>query len=169
MRNQIWINNRIRANEVRVIDEQGTQLGVLPIEQALRMAQEKNLDLIQITSNVEPPVCKIEDYGKFLYQADKKARESRKHTGGGSKELRLTFNISPHDMDTRIKQAEKFLKKGDLLHITLRLRGRQKALETHAREKIQQFLEKLQATTPVRIERPITREPNALTLIVTKQ
>lgn len=93
---------------MRLIDEAGKQLGVLSLDEALKMAQEKNLDLIQVTEKVEPPVCKIMDYGKFLYIEEKKEKEISKQKGGEIKGLRLSFNISAHDMEVRAKAAEKF-------------------------------------------------------------
>ena len=93
----------------------------------------------------------------------------KKHTGGDLKEIRLTFNISDHDLQTRVKQAEKFLKRGDNIRINLRLRGRQKALLDHAREKIQKFIEQLHALIPIRTERDMKLEPRGLTMVITKK
>jgi translation initiation factor IF-3 len=149
------VNNQIRAPQVRVIDETGKQLGVISSEEALRIAQERNLDLIQVTEKVEPPVCKIGDYGKYLYQEEKKGKSAKKHKGGELKGIRLTFNISLHDLETRVRQAEKFLSKGDKVRIELPLRGRQKALGNFAKEKVGKFLEILKNTTPIKIEREL--------------
>jgi len=154
---------------VRLIDEQGTQIGIVPFKEALQKAQAVGLDLIQVTEKVNPPVTKIADYGKYLYQQGKKEREARKHTGGDLKEIRLTFNISDHDLATRVSQAEKFLKRGDNIRINLRLRGRQKALLQHAREKIQKFIEELNALIPIRTERDMKLEPRGLTMVITKK
>jgi len=132
---RIFINNQIRAKEVRLIDETGNQLGMVPLEEAQSLAREKSMDLIQVTEKVDPPVCKIGDYGKYLYQEEKKEKHNRKNKGGELKAIRLTYNISKHDMETRANLAEKFLKKGDTVRIDLPLRGRQKALGDFAREK----------------------------------
>jgi translation initiation factor IF-3 len=152
-----------------LIDETGAQVGVVPLQEALQKAQAAGLDLIQVTEKVDPPVVKIADYGKYLYQQGKKDREAKKHTGGELKEIRLTFNISDHDLQTRVAQAEKFLKRGDNIRINLRLRGRQKALLDHARERIQKFLEELSARVPVKTEREMKLEPRGLTMVITKK
>lgn len=166
---QTYINKQIRATEVRLIDETGTQAGVVPLAEALMRAQAVGLDLIQVTEKVDPPVTRIADYGKYLYSQGKKEREAKKHTGGDLKEIRLTFNISDHDLETRVKQAEKFLKRGDNIRINLRLRGRQKALLDHAREKILKFTEQLTILIPIRTERDMKLEPRGLTMVITKK
>lgn len=162
------VNNQIRAREVRLIDETGKQMGVVPFEEAARMAIERKLDLIQVTEKVEPPVCRLGDYGKYLYQEEKKNRLTRKQRGGELKGIRLSFNISLHDLETRAHQAEKFLNKGDKVRIELRLRGREKALDSFAREKIDKFLEVLQAIMPIKIEKELKKEPRGLTMIIAK-
>lgn len=166
---QTPINNQIRAKEVRLIDETGTQLGVVPIEEALDKAKAVGLDLIQVTEKVDPPVARIGDYGKYLYQQGKKEREIKKHTGGDLKEIRLTFNISDHDMETRVKAAAKFLKRGDNIRINLRLKGRQKALLGHAKERIQQFIEQLEAMVPIKTAREMRVEPRGMTMVITRK
>lgn len=166
---QIFINNQIRAGEVRLIDETGKQVGVVPLHEALARAQQAGLDLIQVTEKVNPPVARIANYGKYLYQQGKKEREVKKKGGGELKEIRLTFNISDHDLQTRVTQAEKFLKRGDNVRINLRLRGRQKALLGHAREKIQKFTEELSALVPIKTERDMKLEPRGLTMVITRK
>ena len=168
LQKRIYINNQIRAKDVRLIDEAGKQVGVVPFLEALRLAQERGLDLIQVTERLEPPVCKLGDYGKYLYQQGKKEKETKKQTGGGLKEIRLTYTISDHDLETRANQAEKFLKKGNRVRVTLRLRGRQNALEGYAREKIEKFMETLGAQIPIRKEGDIKKEPRGLSVIVIK-
>ena len=135
---------------------------------ALQLAWERNLDLIQVTEKIEPPVCKIMEYGKYLYQLEKKEKEARKKTGGEIKGIRLSFNISQHDLETRAAQSEKFLKRGDKVKIELRLRGREKALEGFAREKINKFLEMLGKLTPYKIERGLKKEPRGLTMVISR-
>ena len=163
------VNDRIRAKEVRLIDETGKQLGVLELEKAINIAKEKELDLIQITEKVEPPICKIMDYGKFLYRLKKKERAAKHHQGGELKGIRLTFGISDHDMEIRAKQAEKFLKKGDKIRIEMKLRGREKALNQFTREKINKFIETLNNLIPVKIEGELKRQPRGLTMIISKK
>ncbi|MGB9743470.1 MAG: translation initiation factor IF-3 [Minisyncoccales bacterium] len=159
------INNQIRAKEVRVIDEQGMQIGVLPLNEALKIAQERHLDLIQVTEKVEPPVCRLADYGKYLYQEEKKQR-GRKEAGGKIKGIRLSFNISPHDLEIRVQQAKKFLEKGNKIKLELPLRGREKGLANFAKEKINKFLEILQENIPIKIERELKKEPKGFTIII---
>jgi translation initiation factor IF-3 len=166
---KILANNRIRAKEVRLIDDDGSQLGVLPLEQALARAKEKNSDLIQVTEKVEPPVCKIMDFGKYLYSLKKKEKSVKQNKGGEMKGIRLTFNISDHDLETRAKQAEKFLKQGDRINLEMKLRGREKAHQNFAIEKINKFIEFINKTTPVKVERDIKKQPRGLTMIIAKK
>ena len=165
---RIPVNNQIRAREVRLIDETGKQLGVVPFEQAAQLAIDRKLDLIQVTEKVEPPVCKLGDYGKYLYHEEKKEKAMTKHKGGELKGIRLTFNISPHDMETRAQQALKFLNKGDVVRIELPLRGREKALQDFAKEKVVKFIEILKVLTPIKIERDLKREARGFSMIIAK-
>ncbi|MCX6723877.1 MAG: translation initiation factor IF-3 [Candidatus Staskawiczbacteria bacterium] len=166
---KILINNFIRAKEVRVISETGEQLGVMNIFQAIDLAKSKSLDLIQVTEKVEPPVCRIGNYGKYLYQQQKKEKKMTKPKGGDLKEIRLTFNISPHDMEVRAKQAKKFLDDGDKVKINMSLRGREKAMGGFATEKVKLFLGNLNSLIPIKTERELKREPRGFTMIVSKQ
>ncbi|MDP4007300.1 MAG: translation initiation factor IF-3, partial [bacterium] len=150
------------------MDEQGNQVGIVPLEKALEKARTAGLDLIQVTEKVVPPVARIANYGKYLYQQGKKEREIKKHTGGDLKEIRLTFNISDHDLATRVSQAEKFLKRGDNIRINLKLRGRQKALLNHAKEKILKFIEQLNILIPIQTARDMKLEPRGITMVITK-
>lgn len=161
-------NNQIRASEVRLIDETGRQLGVVELEKALRLARERNLDLIQVTEKVTPPVCKLGNYGKFLYREEKKEKAAKKHKGGELKGIRLTYNISSHDLEVKAKQAEKFLLKGDKIRIEMRLFGREKGLSEFAKQKIAQFLEILKGLASIKIERDLKKEPRGLTMIISK-
>jgi translation initiation factor IF-3 len=165
---KVLINNFIRAKEVRVIDETGKQLGIMNIFEAIDLAKSKGLDLIQVTEKVEPPICKIANYGKYLYTLQKKEKKMARPKGGELKEIRLTFNISPHDMEVRAKQAEKFLKSGDKVKISLVLRGRQKAMGNFAKAKMQSFLDVTNNLIPIKTEREIKREPRGFTMIVSK-
>ena len=153
-----------------MIDEKGEQLGVVSFEEAARLAIERKLDLIQVTEKVEPPVCRLEDYGKYLYQEKKKEKTAHKHNKGGElKGIRLTFNISQHDLETRANQAKKFLEKGNRVRIELPLRGRQKALHGFAREKMEKFLELLKENIPLKVEKEIKKEPRGFTMIIIKE
>ena len=121
-------NGKIRAREVRVIDENKQQLGVMPLNDALRLAQTKGLDLIEIAATATPPVCRIVDYGKFLYEEAKREKESTKgQTGGKVKELQISPAIDPHDLGVKVNHAIGFLSDDMTVRVKLRFRGRQKA------------------------------------------
>jgi translation initiation factor IF-3 len=162
-----YINNQIRASQVRLIDENDRQIGVVTLREALQMAQTKHLDVVQVTDKVVPPVVRITDYGKYLYALQKKDKDKNKKTSE-VKGIRLTYNISPHDMETRAEQAEKFLKKGDKVKIELRLRGREKAFGNMSKEKVGQFLEILGKLTPYKIDKELKREMGGFNMIISK-
>lgn len=132
------------------------------------MARERNLDLVQVTEKVEPPVCKIVDYGKYLYRLEKKEKAAKKHQAGEIKGIRLSFNISEHDLEIKTKSAEKFLKKGNKVRIEMRLHGREKALQNFAKEKVKRFLEILAESLPIKMERELKMESRGLTMIISK-
>src|ERR1700685_4141529 len=124
----IRTNERIRAREIRVIDENGEQLGVMPPFDALKMARERGLDLVEISPNAIPPVCKIQDYGKFLYEKDKSDRAARKKQKViVIKECKFSVTVDEHDYQTKKNQAVRFLNEGDKVKASLRFRGRQMA------------------------------------------
>jgi len=143
-------------------------VGVVPLQKALLMSQERGLDLVQVTEKVSPPVCKIVEYGKYLYQLKKKEKNQSKNKGGGIKGIRLRFNTSEHDLGTKAKQAHKFLEQGNQIKAELLLRGREKALQLHAREKINKFLEILKEYGPIDVDSPPRRRPNGITIIIKK-
>lgn len=151
---------------MRVIDQDGGQLGIMELEKALQLSAERGLDLIQVTQKVEPPVCRIADYGKFLYWENKKKKLSKPQKGGEIKSVRLGLGISPHDMETRAKQAEKFLRKGHMVRIDMNLRGREKAMEGFAKEKIRIFLEGLAKLIPYKVEREIKKEMRGFSMLI---
>lgn len=152
-----------------MIDETGKQLGILELGKALQIAWERGFDLIQVTEKVEPPVCKLMDYGKHLYQLEKKEKSAKHHKVGGLKGIRLTFGISEHDLITRVNQAEKFLKEGDKIRVEMRLKGRERAHQDFAREKIRKFLEILEKSFPIKVERDLKKEFRGLTIIIAKR
>lgn len=120
------INEQIRAREVRLIDEVGGQLGIVNLRDALRIAAEKNLDLVNVAPTAKPPVCRIMDYGKYKYEQSKREKEARKHQKViDIKEIRMTPNIEQHDFDTKVKAAIKFLQDGDKVKAAVRFRGRE--------------------------------------------
>ncbi|NLY54931.1 MAG: translation initiation factor IF-3 [Firmicutes bacterium] len=122
----VRINQMIRAKEVRVIDVDGAQIGIMPIREALRLAEEKNLDLVEVAPNANPPVCRIMDFGKFRYEQSKRERENRKKQRViDVKEIRFSPKIDTHDFQVKVKSAQKFLKDGDKVKVTVRFRGRE--------------------------------------------
>ena len=125
------INELIRADSVRCIGADGEQLGVIPINEALKIAENLSLDLVEIQPNVNPPVCKILDYGKFKYEAQKRKNEARKKQKIiDVKEIKLRPNIDNNDFVVKMKQVKKFIENGDKVKITLRFRGREMAHQT---------------------------------------
>ncbi|MFO1486013.1 MAG: translation initiation factor IF-3 [Verrucomicrobiaceae bacterium] len=126
---QTRVNERIRAPKVRVVEEDGHhQLGVLPTHQAIRIAKERGLDLVEVAPNADPPVCKIVNYGKYKYLQEKHKKEAHKHQKGGKvKELKFRIGIDPHDYRIKIMHAEDFLAEGHKVRIQLQFRGRQMA------------------------------------------
>ena len=122
------INEQIRDKEVRVISEDGEQLGVMSAKDALKMAREAELDLVKIAPTAKPPVCKIIDYGKYKYEQTRKEKEAKKKQKVTEvKEIRLSPNIDVNDLNTKANQARKFLSKGDKVKVALRFRGREMA------------------------------------------
>lgn len=135
------INNQIRATKLRVIDETGANIGVILLEEALRLAKEKNLDLIEIASTANPPVARLMEYGKYVYAQERQERKRRaKERKDVMKTIRLTFGMSAHDMAIRAKKAEEFLRNSSRLQIQVILRGRQKAHPAVGKRKVEEFL-----------------------------
>ncbi|HUO15761.1 MAG TPA: translation initiation factor IF-3 [Verrucomicrobiae bacterium] len=119
-------NDRIRAREIRVIDDEGNQLGIMPPYEALKKAREKNLDLVEISATAQPPVCRIMDYGKYLYQQEKKEREAKKHQKTITvKEVKFRINVDDHDYETKKNHVLRFLDEGDKVKATIFFRGRE--------------------------------------------
>jgi translation initiation factor IF-3 len=123
---QHQVNEAIRAREVRLIGVIGEQLGILPLRDALRIAQEANLDLVSVAPQAKPPVCRVMDYGKFRYEQSKREKEARKNQKIIQvKEVRLSPSIDENDVQTKLKNVKKFLEKGDKVKLTIRFRGRE--------------------------------------------
>ena len=120
------INERIRFPEIRVIDSDGNQLGILTPDEAMKVAEERELDLVLVSETAVPPVCRIMDYGKYKFEQEKKAREAKKkqHTAD-VKEVKMRYKIDEHDYQVRINQAVRFLKAGDKVKVTITFRGRE--------------------------------------------
>ncbi|PYC77225.1 translation initiation factor IF-3 [Streptomyces tateyamensis] len=122
------INDRIRVPEVRLVGPSGEQVGIVPLAKALELAQEYDLDLVEVAATARPPVCKLMDYGKFKYESAMKAREARKNQAHTViKEMKLRPKIDPHDYDTKKGHVVRFLKQGDKVKITIMFRGREQS------------------------------------------
>ncbi|MDY6781180.1 MAG: translation initiation factor IF-3 [Cyanobacteriota bacterium] len=120
------INEKIRFPQIRVIDTDGSQLGVIPSEEGRRLAEEKGLDLVLVSDKSDPPVCKIMDYGKFKYEKEKKEREAKKKQHNADvKEVKMRYKIDDHDYQVRVVNARRFLKSGDKVKATVIFRGRE--------------------------------------------
>jgi translation initiation factor IF-3 len=137
-------NGKIRAREVRVIDDAKQQLGVMTLDAALQLAREKQLDLVEIAATAIPPVCRIVNYGKFLYE-ESKAHKGNKPSGGRMKEIQLSPNIDPHDFQTKLTHAIEFLDDDMKVRIKLRFRGRQKAHKEYGFEIVNRFVKEAAA------------------------
>jgi len=123
---ELLINEQIKDKEVRVIDENGVQLGIMSAKEALKIAEEKKLDLVKIAPQAVPPVCKIMDYGKYKFELAKKEKEAKKNQKViNVKEIRLTTTIEEHDFNVKVKNAIRFLQDGDKVKVTVRFRGRE--------------------------------------------
>ncbi len=130
--------------EVRLIDEKGKQIGILSYDEASKIAQERGLDLVEITKRTTPPIYKFGDSGKLRYKKEKAFRKKRlKERKTAPKSIRIGFNEGEHDLDTKVKRAEKFLEEGKTVTIEMKLRGRQKAHFDLAKKKINEFLSKI--------------------------
>ena len=124
---QTQINEEIRADEVRLIDENGEMVGIVSLDEALRLAEQADLDLVNISPNAEPPVCKILDFGKYRYEQQKKEKTAKKNQHVTEiKEIRLSASIEDHDVEVKAKNAIKFLQDGDKVKVSLRFRGRER-------------------------------------------
>lgn len=122
------INHQIAAKEVRLVDEEGEMKGVLPVQKAIEMAEDAGLDLVEVSPNAEPPVCKIMDYGKYKYEQQKKANEARKKQKTVDvKEVKIRPGIEKHDYEVKMRNARRFLESGDKVKVTMRFRGREMA------------------------------------------
>lgn len=138
------INEQIRDREVRLVDENGEQVGIVSGQEAYRKAQEAGLDLVKIAPRAKPPVCRIIDYGKYKYEQSRKEKEARKKQKTVElKEVRLSPNIDTNDLNTKVGSARKFLAKGDKVKVTLRFRGREMAHMSNGRAILDEFAAKL--------------------------
>ena len=162
---ELFINEQIRDKEVRVIGEDGEQLGIMSPRDAMKLAEEAGLDLVKIAPTAKPPVCKIVDYGKYRYELARKEKEAKKKQKIVEiKEIRLSPNIDTNDLNTKISAARKFLGKGNKVKVTLRFRGREMAHMQQSRHILDDFAEKL-ADIAV-IEKPAKQEGRSLAMVL---
>ena len=159
------INEEIRDREVRVVDQNGEQLGVMPTRQALELAEERQLDLVKIAPQALPPGCKLMDYGKYRFEQSKREREIRKNQKVITiKEVRLSATIEDHDVEVKFKNAVKFLKDGDKVKVTIRFRGRQITHSEIGTEVMKDFAERIKDYGVVE-RRPLI-EGRSMTMII---
>ena len=163
------INHQIQARELRLVNEDGEQIGLFKLSDALNLAAEHGLDLVEVSPNAKPPVAKLIDFAKFRYQQKKVEQQQKKKAKKVEvKTIRLSVRISEHDIATKAKQADEFLQDGDLVKVELRMRGREQAFLDLAEKQVRNFQSKL--TAPHRVEVPIRRMGNTMstTLAPTK-
>lgn len=162
------LNNRIRAPKLRVIDENGKNLDILTTAEALDLAREKELDLVEITNKTNPPVAKIMNFGQFLYEQKKKEQKAKTKTKKtGTKGIRLSLRISRHDKELRVNQAKKFLGQGNKIKIEMKLVGRERQHLDLARNIINEFIENLNEN--VVLDQPLIQQGGRLNVLVRKR
>lgn len=155
----------IRISPVRLIDETGEQVGVIETNKALAMAREKDLDLVEISPNARPPVCKIIDWGKFQYQQSKKQQQAKgKQKKTEIKGVRVRPSTGENDLVFKANQAKKFLEKGNKVKVEIILRGREKAFAEQSKEKLEAFIDKIDF--PYKIEQDAKRQFNGFNVII---
>ena len=165
---ELMINEQIRDKEVRLIGEEGQQLGIMSARDAQKLADEAGLDLVKIAPNAKPPVCKIVDYGKFKYEQTRKEKEAKKKQKVIEiKEIRLSPNIDTNDLNTKISAARKFITKGDRVKVTLRFRGREMAHMNTSKHILDDFAQAL-ADVAV-IEKVPKVEGRSMTMFLTEK
>ena len=162
------INGKIRDKEVRVISEDGEQLGIMSSKDAMKLAREAELDLVKIAPKAQPPVCKIIDYGKYKYELARKEKEAKKKQKTVEvKEVRLSPNIDTNDLNTKMNNAKKFITKGNKVKVTLRFRGREMAHMQQSKHILDDFAEML-ADVAV-IEKPAKQEGRSMSMVLTEK
>ncbi len=162
------INEQIKDREVRLIGEGGEQLGIMPVREAMKIAQEAELDLVKIAPTAKPPVCKIIDYGKYKYELVRKEKEAKKKQKTVEiKEIRLSPNIDTNDLNTKINAAKKFISKGNKVKITLRFRGREMAHMQSSKHILDDFAEQLADIATV--EKAPKLEGRSISIVLTEK
>ncbi len=159
------INEQIRDKEVRLIDEDGTMIGIVPVKEALKLAYDKNLDLVKIAPQANPPVCKIMDYGKHLFEQAKREKEARKNQKViNVKEVWLKPTIDEHDFNVKVRNAIKFLKDGDKVKVSVRFRGREMNYSERGQEVLERFAETIKEAGVV--EKKPKMEGRNMTMVI---
>lgn len=158
------INMQIRVPEVNLIDEKGKRMGILSVSEALKIANGKGLDLVEISPHASPPVAKIINFGKYMYEKERKEKSVKKQTNQELKTIRVGINTGEHDLIFKAKQANNFLKKGHPVKIDMFLRGREKALKPQAKEKIKEFPNYI--SVPHSIEEGIKSVPSGFNILL---
>ena len=162
------INEQIRDREVRVVSESGEQLGIMAAREAMKLAQEAELDLVKIAPTAKPPVCKIIDYGKYRYEQARKEKEAKKKQKTIEvKEVRLSPNIDSNDLNTKIASARKFIEKGNKVKVTLRFRGREMAHVQSSRHILDEFAKALEDIALV--DKPAKMEGRSMAMFLTEK
>ncbi len=162
------INEQIRDKEVRVIGEDGEQLGIMSAKEAMKLAQEADLDLVKIAPTAKPPVCKIIDYGKYRYEMARKEKEAKKKQKTVEvKEVRLSPNIDTNDLNTKVNNARKFIEKGNKVKVTLRFRGREMAHMQSSKHILDDFADMLKEIASV--EKPAKLEGRSMSMVLTER
>jgi len=162
------INEQIRAREVRLVDAEGKQVGIVPIEQAVRKAQEAGLDLVEVAPDARPPVCRIFDYQKLVYDQQRRQREARKKAHQAAlKEIKLRVTIDQHDLKVKTKHAREFLDAGDKVKLTIQYRGREITKQQLGIRLVEQVLAELGDIAE--IEQQLTRQGRQQHLILTRK
>lgn len=162
------VNEQIRDKEVRLIGENGEQLGIMSSRDALKLAREAELDLVKIAPGAKPPVCKIIDYGKYRYEMARKEKEARKKQKVIEvKEVRLSPNIDVNDLNTKMTNARKFLQKGNKVKVSLRFRGREMAHMQANRHILEDFAKAIEDIAV--IDKPIKQEGRSLTMFLSEK
>jgi translation initiation factor IF-3 len=159
------VNQQIRISPVRVVNPDGEQLGILPIERALEIAEEMSLDLVEVAPMARPPVCRIMDYGKFKYEEQRKAREARKKQQHVQiKEVKMRPGIEEHDFDFKIRHARRFLEEGNKVKLTMMFRGRQVAHPEIGRQVLQRVVEEVSEVG--KVESSPSMEGRSMTMVL---
>lgn len=164
------INNQITASRVRVISEKDKNIGTFTLEEALQYARERNLDLIEVSVNSNPPVCRVMEFGKYLYKLQKKEKTKRKGAKTSKlKNIRISLRISDHDLETKINKIKKFLLKGYKVRIETILKGREKAFLELAKEKLEKVFSKINEEVPLKQESAIKKNPRGMEIVIFKK